>query len=338
MGSPSRLTRAALILVLICLAATACRATAQVSFTETASGGRAQTGPEAADSATGSTLDGSSSRIQDDANPFSDPIAGGGVDFRLTRDDVACGDEDLNIYPSADFLTVHVVVDGNLGAACFGEPDARLTRAWQILASITPAGQLHDLGLFGGFVSNERGETTLAFVNRLDFEGSVFQMSVNLDEAEADPDELMLTMAHEFSHVFTALSTQIDRFGFPQDCETWDNGEGCYLEDSLIWEWIETFWGDELVSQVDPFESPTGALGDQRCSVNPGFLGSYAASHPEEDFAETFSAFVFQLDVDTPQLREKMKWFASQPGLAEFRNLAVEAGLGPLPNHFPRCG
>lgn len=274
----------------------------------------------------------------DDDNPFADPVNGGGIDFRLTRDDVSCDEDDIGSSEDTPFVIAHVVVDGNLGAPCFGEPDERLTHAWRVLATITPAGQLHDLALFGGYVSLEKGETTLAFVNIVDIDASLYQMSINLDEGEADPDELMLTVAHEFSHIFTNLPTQLDRFTFPEDCATWDNGEGCYLEDSLMWEWIQLFWGDGLIAEIDPYRAPSNFAGEERCNLDPSFLGSYAASNPEEDFAEAFSAFVFQLEVPTPELEKKMQWFAQQPGLAEFRTLAIEAGLGPLRNDFEECG
>jgi len=273
-----------------------------------------------------------------DDNPFADPIRGGGVDFRLTRDDIDCTRRELNVYPDTPFLVAHVVVDGNLGEPCFGEPDTRLTRAWQILSTITPPGQLHDLGVFGGFVSNERDLTTLAFVSALDSEGPVFQMSINLVEADLDPDELMLTMAHEYAHVFTTQSSQIDRNVRPKDCHTWHNLGGCYADDSLMAEWVELFWDDGRIDQVNPKQEPSREAGIDRCLFDPSFLGPYSASHPEEDFAESFSAFVFQIDVQSRELEEKMQWFARQPRLAEFRNRAVEADLGPLRNFFERCG
>jgi len=274
----------------------------------------------------------------DEGPKAADPLSGGGVDFELTRDDIDCEEEDLSAYDETTFLVAHVVVDGNLGAPCFGIPDSRLIDSWEILAAITPSGQLHDLGLFGGYVSSEEDETTLAFVNSLDYEGSIYQMSINLNEAEADPDELRLTMAHEFTHVFTALSTQIDRYTLPNDCGTWDNGDGCYLEDSLMWAWIERFWGGSYIDDYDPYDIPTTSGGEARCRIDSGFLGPYSASSPEEDFAESFSAFVFRLDVDTPGLQAKMDWFAQQPGLVEFQDLAIEAGYEPQRNYFDPCG
>lgn len=268
-----------------------------------------------------------------------DVFPGGGVDFALTRGDVDCAEDSLGEDAATDFTVAHYVVDGNLGQVCFGQADPRLVGAWETLATITPPGQLLDLALFGGFQSTEDGEeTTLAFVNILDDAGSIFQMSVNVDEAQADPNELMLTMAHEFAHVFTNLSTQLDRFVEPSSCSTYDNGEGCYRPDALMTDWIQRFWGDGLIDQIDPFQEPSGAEGEQRCDLNPGFLGPYAASNPEEDFAESFSAFVFRLPVPTAELQSKIDWFAAQPGLAEFRDRATAAGLTPLVNNFELCG
>lgn len=323
----SRSHRLLLILSVLALVLAACRSDAEVTIAD-------PQGPPA-----GVAEDEQAAAVRPTVAPTSAPLpTGGEVDFRLDRDDIECGEESLSSLDEAAFVVAHVVVGGNLGAACFGEPDDRLLDAWNVLSLITPPGQLGDLGLFGGFVSGDEEETTLAYVNTLDYDGTLYQMSVNLDEAEADRDELLLTMAHEFAHVFTSLSTQIDRYAPIDSCETWDNGEGCFLDDSLMWAWIEEFWGDGLIDEIDPFGEPTGAAGEQRCSLDPSFLGSYAASNPEEDFAETFSAFVFRLPVDTVELQEKMDWLADQPGLAEFRDRAIENGLGPLDNEFELCG
>lgn len=272
----------------------------------------------------------------------AEPGEAGGIDPSLTRDDVDCSEEGLGD-AGVQFFDAYYVVDGNLGALCFGEEDPTMVTAWEQLAAITPPGQLTDLGLFAGFTSSEgeeeeTGGTTLAFVNVIDDEGTAFQMSVNLDAYDEDPEEAALTMAHEFSHVFTATSSQMDRTDEAiQACDTHFNGEGCYLPDSLMAEWIERFWTPEELAQIDPNEEASIDDGEQRCAVNPGFLGAYAASTPEEDFAETFSAFVFGVEAPTPEVQEKLDWFAEQPGLAEFRDRAEAAGQWPLAGNFEGC-
>lgn len=265
-------------------------------------------------------------------------LTGGGVDLALTRDDVDCSPEAFGDDETIESTVAHYVVDGNLGSVCFGEPDDTLVDAWTVLASIVPGGQLHDLVVFTGFDSHEEGDdVTLAFVSAFDIDGSVFQMSVNVAESAADPAESQLTMMHEFAHVFTGVVTQIDRFEEPETCDTYWNGEGCFLEDSVIQQWIDRFWLD-YIDDIDPDVAPTVEDGERRCDIDPGFFGPYAASNPEEDFAETFSAFVFRIPAATEAQQEKLDWIGSFPGLAEFRTRAVEAGFSAHENTFAPCG
>ena len=274
----------------------------------------------------------------------TDPADAGGIDPELTRDDVDCDAEALGEDEQTQFIDAYYVVDGTLGAVCFGEEDPTMTKAWTSLATITPPDQLNDLALFAGFGSSGGAEeeeqgTTLAFVNVIDDEGTAFQMSVNLDAYDEDPEQAALTMAHEFSHVFTATTNQLDRSPEAAEaCDTYFNGEGCYLPDSLMAAWIERFWDADALAGVDPDKDVGIDDGADLCAADPSYLGPYAASTPEEDFAEMFAAFVYQVEPPTPEVQEKLDWLADQPGVAEFRDRAVDAGLGPLEGAFEGCG
>jgi hypothetical protein len=270
------------------------------------------------------------------ANP--DPVTAG--ELTATRDDVDCSAENLDVDESTPFISAHVVVEGRLGVACLGETDQRLVDAWNALAVIAPAGQLADIGIFGGYESAEdTDEITLAFVSALDSDGTLFQMAVNLQSAVDDPAEAQLTMAHEFSHVFTALPSQIDRTDEAFDnCSTYFSGEGCYTEDSIMYQWITEFWDNGLIDQIDPDAEATGESGQARCDADAGFFGAYAASNPEEDFAESFSAYVFAIATLSPEQQARIDWIANQPGLAEYRERAVAAGIETPPNNFDECG
>lgn len=265
------------------------------------------------------------------SEPDGDPSA----EFDIDCSEVALtgGDDGF------EFTSAHVVVDGELGEVCFGVEDPVILDAWSSLAAIAPAAQLGDLVLFAGFEPDGDAEAdTLAFVNTVDVDGLGFQMSVNTIDAAADPDELLVTLAHEFTHVFSATSTQLDRDDESiEDCATWFNGDGCYLPDSLMMAWIDEFWAGALLDDVDPLEdSPADA--EARCDADGGFFGSYAATNPEEDFAEAFSAFVFEVAPITDGQADRLAWIESQPGLTEFRDRAVGAGMTPLENSFDVCG
>lgn len=290
--------------------------------------------------------DGDAGSVDAGTDAGSEPIPGdvAGIDPELTRDDVDCDAEALGESEEFEFIDAYYVVDGQLGALCFGEEDPTMAKAWESLAVITPPDQLNDLALFAGFGAGEGADeetsgTTLAFVNVVDDEGTAFQMSVNLDAYDEDPEEAALTMAHEFSHVFTATAGQLDRSPeAADDCATYFNGEGCYLPDSLMAEWIAEFWNPDDLAAIDPNADVGVDSGAELCAADPSFLGPYAASTPEEDFAESFAAFVYRVPAKTPEAQAKIDWFAEQPGLVEFQQRAIDAELGPLEGSYEGCG
>ena len=267
--------------------------------------------------------------------------AGTGGNETLTRSDVDCDAETLGEGDEVQFVGAYYVVDGQLGERCHGDDDPTILAAWENLGTIADQASLSDLALFAGFVANDPDAeaTTLAFVNVADDEGLAFQMSVNLDSYDEDLDEATLTMAHEFSHVFTSTPSQIDRSEESAgSCETYDNGEGCFLTDSIMAQWIARFWDEAAIDAIDPSVEPDPADGDDRCATDDSFLGPYAASNPEEDFAETFSAFVYGIEPPSDAIGAKYDWLADQPGLAEYRDRAEAAGVGPLADKFEACG
>lgn len=277
-----------------------------------------------------------------DAGDVPDEADAPGTTFDPTaeRSDVDCTPEGLAEEDGTEFVLAHQVVDGELGATCFGEDDEVLFAAWDDLRAITPPDQLNDLAAFAGFASSEGGdEETLAYVLNLDGEGDTFLMAINLDAYESDRDQALLTVAHEFSHVFTLLPSQVDRSDAAyESCDTYLTDEGCFRADSLIAAWIDEFWTDDELAALDPDEEASGAGGEERCATDPGFFGPYAASNPEEDFAESFSAYVFDVATETPEQQARVDWLADQPGLVEFRERAVDADLAPIDWLFEPCG
>ena len=246
------------------------------------------------------------------------------------------GDDASEDQSGIEFELAYRVIDGQLADTCFGSPDPVVEDAWQVLVDIVPAGQLRDLTTFAGYASTEDpdGEAglTLAFVQTLDDDGTQFLMAVNTEATENDPDEATLTMVHEFTHVFTALPTELDRTVDVEDCETFDNGEGCYIEGSILAEWYNLFWPNAPGDPTDESDA------NERCDVDAGFFGSYAASTPEEDFAEAFSAYVLRVEANTDGQQRRLDWIDQQPGLQEFKDRAIDQGYGPQANNFETCG
>ncbi len=245
---------------------------------------------------------------------------------------------------------MHFVVDGEIRRACYvdqaGEDvsdvviddDPRLIAAWDALASITPHELLDDISLVAGYEPCSSCDT-LAFVSALDVEASFFIVAVDVVAAFEDPDELRLTMMHELTHVFAQEpDEQLTVSAKPDECATYHNGVGCFTPDSYVWAWIEEFWPPELLDTL-PVDGATADDDDAmaRCSIDPAYTSSYAALHPEEDFAETFSAFVYDVVVD-PALDAKLAFFDRYPEFVEIRENARAAGLSGLTAAFDGCG
>lgn len=250
-----------------------------------------------------------------------------------------CLDNDSDPVPGITYTVAHHVVDGVLAAPCFGTEDETLIEAWHLLADLTPPDQLRDLAIFAGFETRDDGAeaSTLAFVAAVDDEGSQFQMAVNLPASRDDWDEAALTMAHEFSHVFTAVPSELDRYAAEGDCATFDNLEGCYTPDSIMAGWYQRFW-PEIGYDPSVGQEANEIEGEARCDNNPGFFGAYGASTPEEDFAESFAAYVMSVEPMTDAQQDKLDWIAQFEGLREFRDRAEATGYGPFDNNFDACG
>jgi hypothetical protein len=239
---------------------------------------------------------------------------------------------------------MHFVVQGQIQSPCYVEPtgagdgDPRLLDAWNSLTSITPVELVDDISLVAGYEPCSACDT-LAFVVALDTEATFFLLAVDVVSGAADPDELRLTMAHELTHVFAqAPGEQLVPQEISSACATFYNGVGCFTEDSYLWAWIQEFWPATELAGL-PADGSVDDQGDaeDRCRNDAGYTGSYAAVHPEEDFAETFSAYVYDVDVDAA-LADKLAFFDRYPEFVAIRENARALGLAGIEGNFEGCG
>ena len=237
---------------------------------------------------------------------------------------------------------MHFVVQGVLQTPCYaappGEEDTRLLDAWESLAAITPNELVDDISLLAGYEACS-GCDTLAFVVALDTEATFFLLAVDVAAGADDPDELRLTMMHELTHVFVKepgaqLIVQDDATG----CDTYFSSAGCFTDDSYMWAWIQEFWPSEELAGLPADGSPADDRdAEERCRTDAGYTGVYAAVHPEEDFAETFSAYVYDVEAD-PALDAKLAFFDRYPEFVAIRENARALGLAGTDANFEGCG
>ena len=96
------------------------------------------------------------------------------------------------------------------------------------------------------------------------------------------------------------------------------------------------FWEPDALAGPDEAEADQEA-GEERCELGGDFTGSYGASSPEEDFAEVFAAYVFDIDFEG-QLDEKLAFFDDIVEFRRIRDRAEALELTGLANTFERCG
>lgn len=246
-------------------------------------------------------------------------------------DPSAIGDDDGPI------LAVYDVRDGLLGPLCFGVESGAVVDAWNALARLVPIEQRRLIGTFAGFDAPEDPPDVVAFAGPIDDDAEEFTVAVEIDESEADPDELQLTVMHEFAHIISQTPDQLDLGVVAPDCATFHNGYGCFAGESYLWIFARRFWTAE---DLDAVPGPAGFSqddADRRCLENPAIPGAYAASHPEEDFAESFAAFVFSIDVPAA-VQPRLDFFEQFGELAVVRDNASAAGLYGLESTFDVCG
>lgn len=267
-----------------------------------------------------------------DGDVTAEPANGAATTVRV--EDPDC-DPEVIAPDEGPVVAAFAVSDGTIEGLCAGEPDARLDDAWDELTAIVPAADLAELGVFAGY--DEPDSDVLAFATPLGTGNDRFGIVVNLPLAVDDPEQMRLTLAHEMSHVFTQTPDQLDVDVQPEDCPTFHNGNGCFVDGALLMEWIDRFWSPEQLASIpDPTQGDEPGA-ESRCVADPGFLGVYAASSPEEDLAEAFSAYVFGLDVPEA-VQPRLDFFAQRPEFQAYRDQALAHPEGVPASPFDECG
>lgn len=111
----------------------------------------------------------------------------------------------------------------------------------------------------------------------------------------ADRAELDYVLIHEFAHLLTLNASQVPADPEGDDaCEIFHTGEGCALSDSTIGEFVERFWPEDRLAEVERLmdSDDFDAFDEFYEQYKDEFVTDYAANHPAEDLAEVFTYFV----------------------------------------------
>ncbi|MFD0992861.1 hypothetical protein [Tenacibaculum geojense] len=142
------------------------------------------------------------------------------------------------------------------------------------------------------------------------------------------------TLVHEFGHLITLNNTQIkpSRKANQQPNEPYITIEGEALKNSYINLFVSEFWTGSLLSEWDTIQKKYCFTESKRCFEKlyglyqenyTDFLTDYAAESPEEDIAESWTAFVLHDKIEDPETvaELKMNFFYQFPELVQYRQI-----------------
>jgi len=241
------------------------------------------------------------------------------------------------------YLTKYRVFGEDLKLRRDEEVDAALTalqedeetqlEVWALFRSMFPGEYLQDVSEFGFYTDGVDG--MLAYVTQLPYNPSRWSVNVDLQDVGHFPT-LAATLAHEYAHLLSLNERELRMRNdlislylegdIPEDyaasCRNLYIYEGCARKDSYINRFYEAFWEDSY----DEWEREVGWDGDEDAvvayyeSYEDRFVNDYAATNVVEDFAESFTYYVFSPKPATESVYEvKQLFFYEFPELVRLR-------------------
>lgn len=124
-----------------------------------------------------------------------------------------------------------------------------------------------------------------------------------------DPDFYADTelMVHELGHVVSYESLS-DISSDKKTCSFYFDEDYCYPLNSYLGQFVKEFWLDINLRDAEDFH-------EYYEENTKEFVTEYAATNPDEDFAESFSYFVLGAPVDGGEAEDKIDFFSDYPKL-----------------------
>ena len=250
---------------------------------------------------------------------------------------------------------------GELGEIMYGEPHSHPAiqadkelhiDLWERFTKLTPVLDLNLIHVYELATDGPDGTVAQVLQSTEEIDAWIFAIDP-LDVFDSSgnvlKEEFALTLAHEFAHLLTVSEGQIEyseevfdtywQSAYEKameqarsECEQYFLHEGCSTSASYLNLFVESFWSQDMlaqferVSQIEDVQLQDEALLAFYDQYYWEFLNDYAATHPEEDFAESFAQFLL-IDVDAGDsvYLQKIRFFEQFPELVEMRMAVREA-------------
>jgi hypothetical protein len=264
--------------------------------------------------------------------------------FSVYNEEVILEDRETTIYTSYD------VIDGVAIEPIYdittGQDSDKQAQIWAHFVDLIPLSIRLEITGFDVFTDGVDNYLAAVYRNFNDVNTWIYAVDINdyyigdvFDEFTADYGAI-----HEASHILSLNNSQID-FAYEaftaqtedefeqlyyqaiEDCVRYFPTYGCAKEDSYINAYFNNFWTDRYAEWLDiiSIEDDQARLDEIFVfyeKYSSEFVTSYAATHPDEDFAESFTYFVMfdRPDVISTKAREKVEFFYGYPELVSMRD------------------
>ena len=186
---------------------------------------------------------------------------------------------------------VDLILDNGQPVGELNDPD--LATAWEIVDSIWPPSMWAELNQISLIDEGPRG--LVGVVHRSSLGGWI----LSLDRSDlGDRNLVEETIIHEIAHMAT-LDAEHFSFDTASACSGVKITVGCAAAGSLMARWAETFW-------------PGGVVDSNAADL----VDTYAATGPQEDLAETFTAWVAGWPVRSAHVEARIETLGSDPTMS----------------------
>ncbi len=134
------------------------------------------------------------------------------------------------------------------------------------------------------------------------------------------------TLLHEWGHLVTLSASEVPPNPNALGCKTYFTGEGCALPDSTFARFVEAFWPQDMIDEVDGIymiedeDEYFDALDTFLAEHEGAFVTEYAATNPGEDLADTIAVFILTDRPDGDEVRDdKVRFLWDDPVFVELR-------------------
>lgn len=282
-------------------------------------------------------------------------------DIQEEIEDTSDYTEELDEENYAALVTYEINDDDTLGTAKKGKntPEkykslqadtAKHQEVWEYFSKLFPRRYREHLTQFE--IYSDGAYYTLGYMDHSENGPNQWKLKIDILDAyrENFPDpDFQFTLIHEFAHLLNFGPDQFDHYEDMYAASMKDNTsqefsdiytkrfneclpnfffyEGCTLDSSYLNAFFQKFWDTTLYNEwvailfLEPAAKEQGLI-DFYNKHQDQFVDEYAASAPEEDFADTFATFVVSDKPDDNEIKDqKVKLFYDYEELVKLKNI-----------------